>query len=81
MEKTVYRSRTEIERSILESCVEVSTKTNLMYGARLSYSQLISYLPRLVQSGLISKRNNHFVISEKGKQYLEQITKLSSLVN
>ena len=81
VDKTIYRTRTDIERVCLEACLSISTKTNIMYNARLSYSQLITYLPRLLQNELIQKRNNHFIISEKGKAYLDQLNKLNSLVS
>ena len=80
LDKVVYRTRTDIERYCLEACLSVSTKTNIMYNARLSYSQLITYLPRLLQNELIRKQNNHFIITDKGKAYLEELRKLNSLV-
>ena len=81
VDRTIYRTRTDIERLCLEACLSISTKTNIMYHARLSYSQLITYLPRLLQNEFVAKRNNHYIITEKGKAYLEQLNKLSSLVN
>lgn len=49
-----YRSRTDIITAILGTAEGGATKTRLMYGAFLSYSQMKEYLEFLLAKNLIS---------------------------
>jgi predicted transcriptional regulator len=49
-----YRSRMDIIATILESARKGASKTKLMYGAYLSYSQLKEYLAFLQNRNLLS---------------------------
>jgi predicted transcriptional regulator len=49
-----YRSRTDIIGMILRTAMQGATKTRIMYGAYLSYSQVKEYLSFLKEKDLIS---------------------------
>ena len=69
---TKNRSRQEIIRDIL-SLLEVSplSKTKVMYRASLSYTQLKSYGSYLMDNYLIRLENEQWVLTDKGKGYLD----------
>jgi predicted transcriptional regulator len=57
--------------------------TSLLTKANLSHSRLSKFLENLTGSGLINKiefdNKNTFVITEKGRQYLESYAKFASI--
>ena len=57
--------------------------TSLLTKANLSHSRLSKFLENLTGSGLMNKiefdGKNTFVITEKGRQYLESYSKFSSI--
>ena len=57
--------------------------TSLLSKANLSHSRLSKFLENLTGSGLINKiefdGKNAFVITEKGKQYLESYSKFAGI--
>lgn len=57
--------------------------TSLLTKANLSHSRLSKFLENLTGSGLINKieydNKNTFVITEKGRQYLQSYVKFSSI--
>lgn len=57
--------------------------TSLLTKANLSHSRLSKFLENLTGSGLINKiefdSKNTFVITEKGRQYLESYAKFASI--
>ncbi|MBI3255223.1 MAG: transcriptional regulator [Nitrosarchaeum sp.] len=57
--------------------------TSLLTKANLSHSRLSRFLENLTGSGLINKiefdNKNTFVITEKGRQYLESYAKFASI--
>jgi predicted transcriptional regulator len=72
------RGRNEIITSILEVISRgPSSRTKIMYGAFLSYTQLNEYLTFLLENGLISyqQKSNRtppsFTITEKGTHFLK----------
>ena len=78
-----YRSRGEIVSNILRVVASSkATKTRLMYGAYLSYTQLEEYLGYVLQQGLISKvsETNLYQLSERGMQYLNLSDEMSQMV-
>jgi predicted transcriptional regulator len=70
-----YRGRLEIIRDVLLVTLDAgkvgSKKTHIMYGANLSYKLLMRYLGVALQSGLVCDEDSCFVITEKGKEFLE----------
>jgi predicted transcriptional regulator len=70
-----YRNRLEIVKDML-SIIEVagtrgSKKTHIMYGANLSYKLLKRYLFEVLDAGLIYKYKSFYVITKKGKLFLQ----------
>ncbi len=59
-------------------------KSDMMYGANISYRQLKKYLPFLLEKGFLeavnNKRNTSFRITEKGKRFLKLINNLEELL-
>ena len=78
-----YRSRGEIVSNILRVVANgKATKTRLMYGAYLSYTQIEEYLDYVLQQGFISQipDTNLYQLTEKGMQYLNLSDEMSQLV-
>ena len=78
-----YRSRVEIVSNILRVIASSkATKTRLMYGAYLSYTQIEEYLDYILQQGLISQEpgTNLYRLTEKGMRYLNLSDEISQLV-
>jgi len=81
--KLKYRSRSEIISNILRVVASSkATKTRLMYGAQLSYTQIEEYMGFILQQGLINQvpETNLYQLSEKGMQYLNLSDELSQLL-
>lgn len=69
-----YRSRTEIVSEILElGKGDGITKTRIMYGASLSFSQLKEYLSLLLYNGMLTynKTTNRYRTTTKGLDFLK----------
>lgn len=69
-----YRSRTEIVSEILELAKgEGMSKTKIMYGAYLSFSQLKEYLNLLLYNGMLTynKGTNKYRTTQKGMDFLK----------
>ncbi|MHB8566843.1 MAG: winged helix-turn-helix domain-containing protein [Nitrososphaerales archaeon] len=78
-----YRSRGEIVSNILRVVASnKATKTRLMYGAYLSYTQIEEYLGYILEQGLISQEpgTNLYRLSEKGMHYLNLSDEMSQLL-
>lgn len=78
-----YRSRLDIQASILESARMGAAKTRLMYGANLSYFQTIAYLNELSDLGFLeqSSVSRTYRTSQKGIEFLDSYKKLCCLIN
>jgi len=85
----VYRTSMQIVCDLLtvteESGVSGINVTSLLTKANLSHSRLSKFIDNLTGAGLINKiefdGKNTFVITPKGKQYLETYTKFQSLAD
>jgi predicted transcriptional regulator len=77
-----YRSSTEIIDNILESIGSGATKTHIMYGAFLSYSQLCEYLGLLQKRDLIrlEEGTRLYLITEKGLEFMIAFQEIKELV-
>jgi len=78
-----YRSRGEIITNILRVVANnKATKTRLMYGAYLSFTQIEEYMEYVLQQGLINQVSdtNLYQLTEKGMQYLNLSDEMSHLV-
>ena len=82
-----YRTSMQIVADLLtateQSGQEGIKTTSLLTKANLSRSRLSKFLENLTGSGLINRiefdGKNTFVITEKGRQYLESYSKFSSI--
>src|SRR5437870_2891093 len=77
-----YRSRTEIIALILGAATNGATKTRLMYGAYVSYAQILEYLELLQENGLLSYEMGvqQHKLTEKGIRFLRSYEKISELI-
>ena len=78
-----YRSRGEIVSNILRVVAGgKATKTRLMYGAYLSYTQIEEYMDYILQKALISQvpDTNLYQLTEKGMHYLNLSDEISQLI-
>ena len=81
-----YRKSTQIVAALLtateQSGQEGIMTTHLLSQANLSHSRLLKLVGNLTGSGLINKiefdGKNTFVITQKGRQYLESYKKFSN---
>ena len=83
-----YRKSLQIVADLLiateQSGQEGIRTTNLLSKANLPHSRLVKFIENLTGSGLINKiefdGKNTFVITQKGRQYLESYEKFSNFV-
>jgi len=81
----VYRNSYQITEDILDNLTKTNGTqvTTLVRQSNLSYSRLISFVSKLTQSGLINKvevkGKNTFIITEKGRVYLQEYKKFSTI--
>ncbi len=84
----VYRKSSQIVVDLLtatqQSGQEGIKTTHLLAKANLSYSRLVKFVENLTGAGLINKieydGKNTFVITPKGRQYMESYEKFANFV-
>lgn len=75
-----YRTHQQLICSILDFCQKPQLKTHIMGRCILSYDQLRSYLPKLVNQEFLSVNSEKkYVITTKGVEYLTHHKKMSSM--
>ncbi|MDH3191785.1 MAG: winged helix-turn-helix domain-containing protein [Nitrosopumilus sp.] len=82
-----YRTSMQIVADLLTATEQSGQQgiktTSLLTKANLSHSRLSKFLENLTGSGLINRiefdGKNTFVITDKGRQYLESYSKFSSI--
>jgi len=76
-----YRSRTDIVSQILEIANGGTSKTRIMYGAFLSYTQLSDYLSTLMANGLLEHdaAQRIYKTTEKGQKLLKACAQMLTL--
>ena len=82
-----YRTSMQIVADLLTAAEQSGQQgiktTSLLTKANLSHSRLSRFLENLTGSGLINKiefdNKNTFVITEKGRQYLESYAKFAGI--
>ena len=78
------RNDIEIMAEMLTLAQEEVKKTHLMYKTNISYNQLMYYIGFLVDKGLIDEKdggqNNIYLITEKGRVFLNDIEKLMNQI-
>ena len=77
-----YRSRTDIIAMILEAAASGATKTRIMYGAYLSYTQVKEYLGFMLQRDLIryEEGSGLYKLSERGMKVLQAYEGISEMI-
>jgi predicted transcriptional regulator len=68
-----YRKKLDIIADMLLIAKDGAKKTKIMYGANLSYALLKKYLEEMRRAYLLSfeRKNGHYVLTSKGRQFLE----------
>lgn len=75
------RGKMDIIAEILLFCEEQKTKTSVMYNANLNYSQLKSQMDTLTSQGLLEKKQNKYVTTERGNRFLELFAQINNLLD
>ena len=79
----IYRSQQQIFAEVLEVCESNVAITDLSRKANLPYGRLKKLSQNLISSGLLNTieydGKNTFVITEKGKLYLEEYRRFSDI--
>lgn len=83
----MYRNSYQITEDILDtvaySGIEGVTITPLIRKSNLSYNRITTFISKLTQSNLINKIETNgkitFVLTEKGRIYLDEYKKFSSI--
>ena len=78
-----YRSRTDIIAMILQAAAGGATKTRIMYGAYLSYTQVKEYLAFLTERNLIlyEQGSGLYKLSERGLELLRAYEGISDMIS
>lgn len=74
----------EIMSDIMNLSTVGTRKTHIMYGANLSYEQVLRYLEKLQGEGFIEERVEEgqtvYRTTEKGRSFLDHFSKVSELM-
>lgn len=74
------REKLEIAIEILEFCKTEVRKTNVVYGVNLNFELASRYLTKLIDRGFIKKKEDKFVTTIEGKEFLERAREVLSLL-
>jgi predicted transcriptional regulator len=70
--------------SIIEIAIEGTLKTQIMYKANLSFTQLTEYLPSMLDAKLLTQAiydgREGFVVTEQGLEFLKKHSELVSML-
>src|SRR3990172_13206954 len=72
-----YRGRLDIIADILNAASRNAKKTQIMYQANLSYKVLQRYLAETRGAQLINVENNSYMLTAKGREFLEAYERYS----
>ncbi len=78
--KGTRRGRLDITAEILLFCEQPKTKTSIMYNTNLNYAQLKRHMETLTSQRLLAKKTNKYIITEKGREFLDLFVRLNCLV-
>jgi predicted transcriptional regulator len=78
-----YRSRSDIIALVLQTANNGATKTRIMYGAFLSYSQVKEYIQFLQMKGLLmhDEEKKLYRLTAKGLQFLSTFEELNEMMS
>jgi predicted transcriptional regulator len=65
------RNNYEISLDILEACKQGNRKTAIMYKANLNFKAMNKYFNPMIDKGYICRKDEIYLITDKGKKYLE----------
>jgi predicted transcriptional regulator len=77
------RSRYELLRCILETCIEPSTKTRIVYQVNLNFHTILPYLDSLIKADLIQVSGTNpisYHTTPKGLEVLEHLKAIKLLI-
>ena len=70
--------------AIIEIAVEGTLKTQIMYKANLSFTQLVEYLPLMLDCKLLTQTiydgREGYVVTEQGLEFLKKHSELVSML-
>lgn len=72
-----YRDKLRIIADILSIVSERARKTQIMYQANLSYKLVCRYLKNVLDSGLVFLDDEWYVLTTKGKNFLNKYERYS----
>lgn len=75
------RGKLDIIAEILLFCEQQKTKTSVMYNANLNYAQLRTHIDSLTAQGLLAKKANKYMTTQKGYHFLELFAQLNDLLD
>lgn len=79
--KGARRGKLDITAEILMFCDEPKTKTSIMYNTNLNYAQLKRHMETLTTKQLLVKRTNKYLVTAKGREFLDLFLRLNHLVD
>ncbi len=79
--KTSRRGKLDIIAEILLFCEQQKTKTSIMYNTNLNYAQLKNHMSSLTTQGLLAKKTNKYLTTDKGYRFLELFAQLNDLLD
>jgi len=71
------RSRIDIIIDVLEAAKMGVNKTDLVYRTNLNFKQAINYLEILQNQGLVEKRMDKYITTDKGKVFLQKANEVT----
>ena len=71
------RGRIDIITDILNVCKEQQNKTRIVYKTNLNFNLTGKYLDLLIKKGLLERKENRYVITDKGRTFLEKAMEIS----
>jgi predicted transcriptional regulator len=74
------RGRLEIMAEILFFCDQQRAKTYIMYKTNLNYAQLKQNIAFLTSQGLLLRKKDKFVTTEKGYRFLSLFVQLTDML-
>lgn len=72
------RDRIEIIAHILTFCVQPRLKTQVMYNVRITFKQFETYASLLSSQGLLARKSQEYVATEKGYRFVQAFGQLQS---
>ncbi len=74
-----YRGRLQIIADVLSIVKNGAKKTQIMYGANLSYRVFSRYLTDVLDAGLVSFGGDCYNLTQKGQEFLKRYNEYAEL--